>query len=489
MNKSLHQLFIAAITLFAILIASTTWWSIIQADSLNNDPRNTRALYHELSAPRGQILAANGTILAQSEKSSDTFKYQRSYTDGSLYAPVTGFFSVTTRADRGLEAAENQLLTGDSSSQWLSRLQALFTGQENSGATIETSIEPKLQKLAGQLLTGQTGAIVALEPTTGRILALVESPSYDPNLLATHNTTASKAEYQKLLAENPSPLDSIATKQTFEPGAVFDIITAAAALGSGKYTASSSISAPNVYIAPGTSTTVTNGVYWNGYSATSSMSLANAFAYSSNTAFASLGNALGYQALADEAAQFGFGSTITIDGNHDTGIPMTAVPSSFATMQEAGGAALGAIGRGGTRATPLQVAMMVSAVADHGTIMKPTLVDSVRSADLSLISQTTPTVFSKPMNASAAASLTAMMESLVSTQDAGLELSSGAKVAAVIGSSVNTSDSQTNTDWSAGFAPASNPSIVVCAFVENAHEAPASVTSPMMEQLMEEDLK
>lgn len=488
MNRSLRQLFIAVITLFAIIIASTLWWTVFDAGSLNKDPRNTRAFYHELSEPRGEILAANGTVLAESVKDNDTFKYQRKYSNGPLYAPITGFFSVATRANVGLEASENQLLSGNTDSQWLGRVQSLFTGQEDSGASVETSIQTALQQLGGKLLNGKTGAIVALDPHTGKILALVESPSYDPNLLATHDVTQANSAYQTLIDESPSPLVDKATKQRFAASSTFHLITAAAALSTGRYTDSTSIPATSTYTVPGTNNVITNDIYWSGYSTTSAMSLSNAFAYGSSTAFAQLGNALGYQTLADEAAKFGFGSTVTIDGTPSVGTPMTALPSTFTTDQSANSVALAAIGQSGVDVTPLEEAMMVSAVADQGTIMKPTLVNRIRSANLTLLSQTTPTVFAKPLTSAEATSLSSMMASLISTQAPNLELPN-AKIAAVTGSSVNMSNTQNSNTWSVGFAPVNNPQIVVSVFLENTHGTAIETAAPIMQQMMGEALK
>ena len=187
MNKYLRQLFTAVVALFVILGLSSTIIMAVRANALNNDPRNARSLYHQLGAYRGAILASDGTVMAKSEPVNDAFKYLRTYSNGPLYAPVTGFFSINQTADRGLEASRSMLLNGEADSLIWQRAKAMLTGTTNQGASIETSIDPKLQQVAYDQLGTRDGAAVAIEVNTGRILAMVSTPSYDPNKLATHD--------------------------------------------------------------------------------------------------------------------------------------------------------------------------------------------------------------------------------------------------------------------------------------------------------------
>ena len=193
MNKSLRQLFTIVVALFVILGMSTTIITAIRANQLNSDPRNTRALYHEYGAPRGAILASDGSVIAKSDPSNDAFSYQRSYAAGELYAPVTGFFSISQRGWSGIEASRSSLLSGQSDQLVWQRFKSLFTGHENKGATIETSIDPKIQQAAYNGLANNDGAAVAIEVKTGRILAMASTPSYDPNQLASHDTSEANA--------------------------------------------------------------------------------------------------------------------------------------------------------------------------------------------------------------------------------------------------------------------------------------------------------
>ena len=206
MNKYLRQLFTAVVALFVILGLSSTIIMAVRANALNNDPRNARSLYHQLGAYRGAILASDGTVMAKSEPVNDAFKYLRTYSNGPLYAPVTGFFSINQTADRGLEASRSMLLNGEADSLIWQRAKAMLTGTTNQGASIETSIDPKLQQVAYDQLGTRDGAAVAIEVSTGRILAMVSTPSYDPNKLATHDTKAASQAYNELSAGQNSPL-------------------------------------------------------------------------------------------------------------------------------------------------------------------------------------------------------------------------------------------------------------------------------------------
>ena len=401
MNKYLRQLFTAVIALFVVLGMSTTIITAIRANSLSSDPRNARALYQEYGAPRGAILASDGTILAQSTPVNDVFSYQRSYTNGPVYAPVTGFFSVTQRGDRGIESSRNKLLSGKADALFWDQLKSLFTGVENKGASIETSINPKLQQLAYQQLGSNDGAAVVIEVKTGRILTLASAPSYDPNALATHDTKKATANYSKLAAQANSPMINRATSQLYPPGSTFKTIVAATALESGDYDTDTQIPAGASYTLPGTSTNLTNTTAAaNGID--SKITLQDALTYSSNTAFAQLGVKLGQDKIAEQAKKLGYGSSITIDGTSSSGRPMKSVAAKFPDTLSDDKVALASIGQGDVLSTPLQNAMVAAAIANDGKLMRPTLVDRVRASDLSTLSEATPEVMSTAFSSSTA---------------------------------------------------------------------------------------
>lgn len=486
MNKSLRQLFTIVVALFVILGMSTTIITAIRANQLNGDPRNTRALYHEYGAPRGSILASDGSVIAKSDPSNDAFSYQRSYAAGELYAPVTGFFSISQRGWSGIEASRSSLLSGQSDQLMWQRFKSLFTGQENKGATIETSIDPKIQQAAYNGLSNNDGAAVAIEVKTGRVLAMVSTPSYDPNQLASHDTSEANSNYSTLSQNESNLMLNRATSQLYPPGSTFKTVVAAAALETGEYQTDTEIPAGSSYTLPGTATQLTNAVS-QADGSDGKITLEDAMAYSSNTAFAQLGVALGDDKVSSMAEKLGFDSPIAIDGSESTGTPWMSVTSKFPTDAADDKLALASIGQGDTVVTPLQNALVAAAVANGGKVMQPTLVDRVRSSDLSVISQTKPQVMSRAFSSDTAGKLTQMMEAVVPKENPNLAID-GVQVAAKTGTA-QIGDGNTSIDgWVIGFAPADDPKIAVAVVVHNVDLYGSFAAGPIMKAMMQEAL-
>ncbi|MCH9277200.1 penicillin-binding protein 2 [Bifidobacterium amazonense] len=487
MNKTLRQLFTAVLVLFVILGISTTIITAIKADELNADPRNARALYRTYGAPRGQILASDGTVIAKSNAVNDSFKYQRSYSNGPVYAPVTGYFSITQGTDRGLEASRNQLLNGEADTLFWERFKAVLSGTENTGATIETSISPTLQKLAYQLMNGKDGAVIVSQPKTGRILAMVSTPSYDPNQLASHDTKSANLAYQQLVADSSNPMLNHATSQLYPPGSTFKTVVMAAALETGKYDLTTQVPAGASYTLPGTATALTNSSV-QGAGTNGKIALQDALAYSSNTAFSQLGVALGADTVNAMAEKLGYGKSVTLDGTTSTGTPIKSVAARFPADETDDRIALASIGQGDNLTTPLQNLLIASAIANDGKLMRPTLVDRVRSSDLSVISETEPQVMSQAFSKDTADKLTTAMESVITKEYPSLEID-GVSVAAKTGTAQIGDANQSIDGWIIGFAPAEDPQIAVSVVVHNTDLYGSLAAGPIMKQLMEEALK
>ena len=487
MNKSLRQLFNAVIVLFVILGISSTLIMVVRANSLNADSRNMRALYHEYAAPRGAILASDGTVMAMSDPIDDSFQYQRKYMNGNVYAPVTGYYSITSPADRGIEASRDRLLSGQSDSLWMDRAKSLFTGTQNKGASIETSINSRMQETAYRMLGGMSGSVVAIEPSTGRILAMVSTPSYDPGALTGHDSSDASRAYQELARRADNPMLNRATSQLYPPGSTFKVVVAAAALESGQYSPDSEIPAGASYTLPGTAYDMTNATA-AGDGVNGKISMQDALAYSSNTAFSQLGVSLGGKTIADQAKKFGYGSTITLDGTNSSGSPMRAVASKFPGEQTPDKIALASIGQGDTLATPLQDAMIAAAVANGGKLMQPTLVDRVRSSDLSVISETTPSVYSQTFSADTSQALTEMMEGVTTKSYPDLQIP-GMQVAAKSGTAQIGAGNTSNDGWMIGFAPADKPKVAVAVVVHGISSYGMEIAGPIMKSVMQEAAK
>lgn len=486
MNKCLRQLFTAVVFLFLILGLSTTYITSIHASKLNADPRNRRALYHEFGAPRGAILTSDGTVIAKSEPSKDAFVYQRMYAQGEIYSPITGYFSISQRADRGIEASRNDLLSGQSDALFLKRIKSLFTGAEDKGASIETSIDSKLQTIAYNLMKGKDGAVVAIEPKTGRILAMVSTPSYDPSELALHNIGNVNKAYARLTSDASNPMLNRSISELYAPGSVFKTVVAAAALESGKYQPDTKIPAGASYILPGTKTPLINSNHLaNGVDG--QISFEDALAYSSNTAFAQLGVSLGSDAIVKQAKKFGFFGSFTLDGSDSNSLPMRPVTSKFSIKPTPDRLALESVGQGDSKITPLQGAMIASAIANKGVLMKPTLVDCVRASDLSALSQTSPTVMGQVMSSDTAEKLTGMMQAVVTKENPNLALGN-IRVAVKTGTAQLGARSKKVNGWVIGFAPAEDPKIAIAVIVHNANTYGSYSAGPIMKQIMKEAL-
>lgn len=456
MNTPIRRVAQVTLVLFLALLVATTSVQVLQAPKLNADPRNKRTLYREFGNFRGSIIVGD-TAVALSKPSDDAYGYQRKYTDGKLYAAATGFYSVVVGRS-GIERYANDTLNGTSDALWWNRLQNLVNGKDPQGSSVELTLQADVQKAATEALGSQRGAVVAVDVKTGAILAMVSTPSYDPNDLAGHKSGAAAQAYQDLLNADGDPLVNRAIAgDTYPPGSVFKLVTAAAALQSGKATVDTKLDGTNGYTLPGTSTVMHN--FGGGACSNSGkISLADALRISCNTAFAELGNIVGQDELRSQAKAFGFGQSLSI--------PQTVTPSRFPDNIDDAQTALSAIGQGSVRVTPLQVAMVSAAIANKGVMMKPYLIKTVRSPDLSIISQTPAKVLGTPISADTAATLSELMVNVVKSGTGTKAQIPGITVAGKSGTAQTTEDADPHA-WFTAFAPADDPQVAVAVVVEN----------------------
>jgi penicillin-binding protein A len=462
-------------------MVSTTYIQFVRADSLNNDPRNSRTVYREYGNFRGPIVVA-GESVALSTPVDDPYGYQRSYTNGPLYGHVTGFFSIVNGKTE-IERSENDFLNGQASTLWIDRLQGLVTGQKPQGASVELTIDPAAQQAAWDALGEQRGAVVAIEPATGKILALVSKPSYDPNVLATHNTKEANAAYQALLNADGDPLVNRAIAgNTYPPGSTFKLVTAAAALETGQYTPETVIPAPDEYQYPNSTRTMKN---FGGArcSPSGEQTLADAMRISCNTAFADLGVTVGADAMRAQSEAFGFDSELAV--------PMKVTPSRFPDAEvtkDGGELARASIGQGGVKATPLEMAMISAAIANGGKQMTPYTVQTVRGADLEVVEQTEPSLLRTSVSPTTAQQLTTMMVGVVENGSAKAARINGVQVAGKTGTAEQ-GDAAPHA-WFTGFAPTTNPQVAVAVIVENGGDSGneatgGAVAAPIAKAVME----
>jgi len=482
-NGPIRRLAAVVAVLFGSLLISVTYVQFVAAQTLNDHPGNVRTLYREFGRERGPILVA-GSSVAVSVPVKDPYKFQRTYPGGTMYSHLTGFYSVVYGAT-GMEAAANDLLSGTSDRLFYRRIRDLFTGQHPQGASVEMTIDPKLQQVAWDALGDQKGAVVALDPKTGDVLAMVSKPAFNPNVLASHDIAAVRKARAALLADPDRPLEDRAIdSRLYPPGSVFKLVTAAAALSSGNYTPDSVLPGPATLDLPQTSATLSND-FPGPCAPGGRITLADALRISCNTAFASLGMALGDDALREQATKFGFGQ--------DLKIPLTVTPSIFPPNLNAPQTAQAAIGQFDVRVTPMQIAMVSAAIANHGVLMRPNLVRRVRSADLEVIDQPAPEPMSQAVSPEVAQQLTDMMIGVVESGTGRRAQIDGVTVAGKTGTA-QTAKGQPPHAWFTAFAPAEDPQIAVAVVVENGGQlgdaaSGGRVAAPIARQVIEAAVK
>lgn len=480
MNTPLRRLSIVMMGMFAALLISTTAIQFFQAPALNADARNVREIYREYGRDRGPIIVG-GEAIATSVPADDVYRFQRTYADGPLYAHATGYFATAFNSATGIERAESQVLNGTADSLLISRMQDLITGKQPKGGSVELTLDPAAQKAAAEALGNQSGAVVALRPATGEILAMVSTPSFDPNALATHATKDARAAWETLSKDPAKPLTNRALgPETFAPGSVFKVITAAAYLEEHGGNAAQEVPTQATLQLPGSSHILHNP--GRGSCGSGDVGpLSYAFAHSCNTTFAQLAMDVGTEALTAQAEAFGFTDSLEV--------PMRAAPGTLGTIGDNAQLALSGIGQFEVRATPLHMAMVASAVANNGSLMRPYLVKTIRDADLAAISETSPSQYSQPISAQTAATLKDLMRSVVTDGTGGPAAISGVQVAAKTGTAQTGNESHQHA-WIVGFAPADDPQVAVAVFVQNGGDAGSAAdggrtAGPIAKRVME----
>ncbi|MFD7279778.1 peptidoglycan D,D-transpeptidase FtsI family protein [Streptomyces sp. NPDC059862] len=355
-----HAAAFCALLLVALLLNASRI-QVVQAPAYDDNPANRRQSIARYGQPRGDILV-DGRPVTGSEDTGEQLRYERTYVNGPLYAPVTGFAS-QEYGTSFLEHAEDSTLSGTDPMLSPFPLWSDLTRAQNPGGDVVTTLNAAAQQAAYRGLGGRTGAVAALEPATGRILALVSTPSYDPESLSGNGPSVTRS-WLGLNADPARPMLNRAVRQTYPPGSTFKVVTAAAALDAGVIRhVDRPTRSPDPYTLPGTTTPLRNAA-----KGCRNASLRVAFERSCNTVFAKLGVDVGVTGMAATAQAFGF---------NDTGlrIPYPVSPSSFDTRVDRAQLALSSIGQYNTRATPLQMAMVSAAVANRGQLREPYLVE------------------------------------------------------------------------------------------------------------------
>ncbi len=372
MNAQVRRVASVVLVAFFMLFAAPFYWQVLAADRLNSDPRNSRVLIQEYSIERGQIVLPDGTPIAQSKATPDQLKYERRYAQGPRYGMITGFDSLVFGRTLA-ESRFNSFLLGKAPEQFAQNLSDLLTARPNPGGTLVLTLSPAAQRAAERQLGGRKGAVVALDPNTGAVLAMTTFPRYDPNLLSSHDTDKVRKAWDQLNKDRNKPLLNRAAGELYPPGSTFKIVTAAAALSAGM---SPSTARPNehTYTPPQTTRQIQNFGGENCFGGKNPLTMAEALEVSCNTWFAHLGVDLKTTRLVDTAEKFGLDDSahFQLPGAAQSQIPTEMDPPSLAQS---------AIGQRDVRVSPLQMASVIATVANGGRRMAPYVVDRVLSPE------------------------------------------------------------------------------------------------------------
>jgi peptidoglycan glycosyltransferase len=460
MNKQIRLIGVGMALLFLLLFLQLNYVQVVRANSLNHHPLNARLALAKFNTKRGDIVSADGKVLAHSQPTSDQFKYLRTYPEGDLFAQVTGYFSFTYGED-GAERTFDADLTGANAPFRLPSLRDL-TVQRDKSQTVTLTLSDKLQRAARQALGNRKGSVVAIDPSTGAILALWSNPSFDPNALSAHDQNEVRSYWTSANANPDRPLLPRSYRERFFPGSTFKMVTSSAVyerkpdLATKPYPFLSALPLPQ-----------TNGqVLRNFGGEVCGGLLPELFRVSCNTGFAQIGLDMGGPTLAGEAGDYGFNKTPPLD--------LPAVAKSFfplgdSFVHDQPGLAKSAIGQENVAATPLQMALIASAIANNGVIMRPHILDRVNNSEGQVVRSYQPSPWIRATSPETAAQMTQLMVSVVQNGTGTAAQIPGVQVAGKTG----TAQTGNNTihAWFACFAPSAQPKIAVAVLVENQPES------------------
>ncbi|MER5600004.1 penicillin-binding transpeptidase domain-containing protein [Streptomyces sp. NPDC002265] len=401
MNKPLRRIAIFCGLLVLTLLLRDNWLQYVKADTLASDTDNRRVNITRYASPRGDIIVDGKAITGSVESGDNDFKYKRTWKDGAMWAPVTGFSSQAFGANQ-LEKLEDGILTGTDNRLFFRNTLDMITGKQKEGGSVVTTLNAAAQKAAYKGLGDKKGAVAAIDPATGKILALVSTPSYDPSTFAGTSDSDQKAWNKVLKKNNPDdPMLNRALRETYPPGSTFKVVTAAAALENGVVSGiDDATKTPDPFRLPQSSTNLTNE-----HGACKNADLRYALMVSCNTVFAKMADNVGNAKMIEQAEKFGFNNA-TLD------TPVRAAESIYPKDNQPQNA-LDGIGQGSNRATPLQMAMVASAVANNGKLMQPYMVDQLRASNLDVIETNEPKELSQAISSETAQKLQQMMETVV----------------------------------------------------------------------------
>ncbi|RFU86432.1 penicillin-binding protein 2 [Streptomyces triticagri] len=400
MNKPLRRIAIFCGLLVLALLIRDNWLQYVQADELRTHEKNRRVLIERYAQERGNIIVDGKPVTGSKRTTGSDFAYKRTYKDGPMWAPVTGFASQAYGATQ-IENLEDGILTGNDDRLFFRRTLDMITGKKQAGGDVVTTLNGSAQRAAFEGLGNKKGAVAALDPSTGKILALASTPSYDPSKIAGNSKNDEKA-WTDLSKDPNKPNVNRALRETYPPGSTFKVVTAAAALEHDLYDGpDDKTDSPLPWTLPDTQTELKN----EGDLPCKNATLREALRVSCNTVFGKVGADLGKDKMQETAEKFGF--------NQEQFVPVRANASVWPKDMNRPSTALSSIGQFETATTPLQMAMVTSAIANDGKLMQPYMIDELRAPNLDTIEKTSPKELSRPLSEPNAQKLQEMMETVV----------------------------------------------------------------------------
>ncbi len=474
MNKQIAQLFALSMVLFAVLIGFTSQWSVFGAEALKDNEKNRRPLIEEQQIPRGLVKAADGRVLARSvgTGSGNNRIYRRTYPAGGLFSHAVGY-SFVSKGRVGLERSRNAALTGEEGE--FGTIFSQLQSQDREGKDVTTTLDPDGQRAALQALGGRKGSIVAMEPQTGRVRVMVSVPEYDPNQVP--------REFSQLSTDANKPLFNRATQSSYPPGSTFKVVTAAAALDTGKYTPQSVVDGSSPRDVSGVPLANSGGQDFG------PISLTDALTNSVNTVWAQVGESIGRQTLEEYMGRFGFNQDPELDYPDGQMNPSGVRNSKGRLLDGDDGFDVGrvAIGQGGAegeiQVTPLQMAQVAGAVGNKGRLMRPRLTERIVAKD-GRAEQIRPTLQARVMSEQAAGQLAQMMGNVVEEGTGTSAALSGARVGGKTGTA-EVDNATANQAWFIGFAPLDSPKMAVAVTIERTQGQGGTEAAPVAKQVLE----
>jgi penicillin-binding protein A len=474
MNAPIARLFVVVVVLFGVLVGFTSRWTVFEADALRDNPKNRRELLEEQQIRRGLIRAADDAVLARSLKQADN-SYVRTYPAGRLFSHAVGY-SFVRQGRAGLERYYDDDLSGRNSE--LGSLIDRLSGSEQEGDNLLTSLDPGAQRVALQQLGGRKGAVVALDPKTGAIRVMASVPGYDPN------TVKSQSQFNALNRDRDSPLFNRTTQSGYPPGSTFKVVTAIAAIDSGRYKPDSRISGRNGKTISGVPLNNDAGESFG------DITLTEALTHSVNTVFGEVGEKVGKLTMKKYMDRLGFGRPVEVDLPRDERAASGERVRGRIIPATSGAVDVGrmAIGQDKLTVTPLQMAMVAASVANGGRLMKPHIADRVVDRDGRTVDRIEPEELSQVMTPDTAAQVGAMMSQVVKEGTGTAAALEGIDVAGKTGTA-EVDRGCPNQLWFIAFAPAQDPRVAIAVTVECGTGFGGTVAAPIAKAVMQELLK